>query len=94
MSNSWVLNTICGSHVCKLLHSLQKIKNLNKGDFELFDAYEESMQAEAVESRILKLPSKKVLKLKTCYYIPNIIRNIIRKKSQSCMREMARIRLF
>ena len=75
--DSWVLDTICDSQLCKSLQDLQKIKNLNKDDFELFGASGESIQAEAIGTKILKLPLKKVLKLKTCYYIPNIVRNII-----------------
>ena len=76
ISDSWILDSACGSHFCKLLQSLQEIKSLNKGDFELFGASGESIQAEAVGTKILKLSSGKVLKLKTCYYISNIIRNI------------------
>ena len=77
ISDSWVLDTACGSYFCKSLQDLQKIKSLNKGDFELFDASGESIQVEAVETKILKLPSDKVLKLKIYYYIPDIVRNII-----------------
>ena len=76
-SDSWVLDTARSSHLCKSLQGLQKIKNLNKGDFELFSASGESIQAEAIGIRILKLPSDKILELKTYYYIPNIVRNII-----------------
>ena len=65
------------SHLCKSLQGLQKIKSLNKDDFELFDASRESIQAEVIGIRDLKLSSDKILKLKTCYYIPNIVKNII-----------------
>ena len=71
------MDTICGSHLYKLLQDLQKIWNLNKDNFELFGASRESIQAEVVRIRILKLPSNKILELKTCYYILNIVRNII-----------------
>ena len=74
---TYSFHTACGSHLCKSLQDLQKIRNLNKGDFELFSASGESIQVEAVGTKVLKLPSKKILKLKTCYYIPNIIINII-----------------
>ena len=77
ISDSWILDTACGSHLCKLLQGLQEIKSLNKDDFKLFGASGESIQAEAVGTRILKLSSDKILKLKTCYYILNIVRNII-----------------
>ena len=60
-----------------MLQGLQEIRNLNKCDFELVDASGESIQAEAIGTRVLKLSSKKILKLKTYYYILNIDRNII-----------------
>ena len=76
-SDSWVLDTACSSHLCKMLQGLQKIKSLNKDDFELFDTIGESIQAKAIGNKILKLPLGKVLELKTYYYISNIVRNII-----------------
>ena len=77
ISDSQILDTAYGSHHCKLLQDLQKIKNLNKNAFELFGASGESIQTEAVKIRILKLPSGKILELKICYYIFNIVKNII-----------------
>ena len=62
----------------------------------LFDASEESIQTETVGTKLLKLPSDKVLELKDHYYVPNIVRNIIsilmlleqdfeiRRKDNSC----------
>ena len=43
----------------------------------LFGASEESIKAEAIGTILLKLPSNKILKLKDCYYMPNIVKNII-----------------
>ena len=77
ISNSWVLDTDCGFHICKSLQGLQKIKSLKKGDFKLYGAGGESIQAEAVGTNILKLPYGKILELTNCYYMPKIIRNII-----------------
>ena len=51
--------------------------SLNKDDFELFDASGESIQVEAIGANVLKLSSDKILELKTYYYIPNVVRNII-----------------
>ena len=39
----WILDTTCGSHLYKSLQELQKIKSLNKNNFELFGASEESI---------------------------------------------------
>ena len=43
----------------------------------LFSASGESIQVEVMGTKILKLPSDKILKLKICYYILDIVRNII-----------------
>ena len=77
ISNSWVLDTACGFHICKSLQGLQKIRSLRKGDFELYGAGGDSIQAEAVGTYILKFPSGKILELTNCYYMPKIIRNIV-----------------
>ena len=76
-SNSWVLDTACGHHICKSLQGLQNIRVLKEGDFGLYGAGGDSIQAEAVGTYILKLPSGKILELKDCYYMPKVIRNII-----------------
>ena len=76
-SDSWVLDTACGSHICKSLQGLQNIRVLKKGDFELYGAGGESIQAEVVGTYMLKLPSGKILELENYYYMPKIIRNII-----------------
>ena len=76
-SDSWVLDTACGSHICKSLQGLQNIRVLKKGDFELYGTGGESIQAEAVGTYMLKLPSEKILELENYYYMPKIIRNII-----------------
>ena len=57
ISNSWVLDTAYGFHICKSLQGLQKIRSLRKGDFELYGAGGESIQAKAVGTNILKFPS-------------------------------------
>ena len=60
----WVLDTAYDLYLCKSLQSLQEIKSLNKGDLELFGASGEFIKAEAMGTRILKLPLDKVLELK------------------------------
>ena len=53
-SDSWVLDTTCGSHICKLLQGLQNIRVFRNGDFELYDTGEKSIQVEAMGTYILK----------------------------------------
>ena len=77
VSNTWVLDTACGYHICKFLQGLHKLKVLKEGDFNLYGAGGDIIQAEAVGTYILKLPLGKVLELDNCYYMPKIIRNIV-----------------
>ena len=77
ISNSWVLDTACGHHICKSLHGPQNIRVLIEEDFELYGAGGESIQAEAIGNYISKLSSGKILELKDCYYMPKIIRHIV-----------------
>ena len=76
-SDIWVLDTTSGSHFCSSLLQLQNIKDLKRGNLELYSASEESISIEAVGTCILDLPSDKILELKDYYYMPKVIRNII-----------------
>ena len=76
-SDFWVLDTVFGSQIYKSLQGLQNIRVLKKGDFKLYIAEGESIQAEAVGTYMLKLSSEKILELENYYYIPKIIENII-----------------
>ena len=76
-SDSWVINTACGLHICNSLQWLHNIKNLKRGDLELYGASGESISAESVGTCMLDLPWDKILELKDYYYMPKIIRNII-----------------
>ena len=53
------------------------IRVLRKGNFELYDAGGESIQAEALGTYMLKSPFGKILELENYYYMAKIIRNII-----------------
>ena len=50
ISNSWILDTTCGTHICKSLWGLQKIRVSKKDDFELYGA--SSMTLEKSPSRL------------------------------------------
>ena len=75
--DSLVLDTVYRYHICKSLQGLHKVRRLKKGDFELYGTSRKTIYAEAIRTYILLLPLGKILELKDCYYIPNIIRNII-----------------
>ena len=54
ISNTWVLDTACGYHICKFLQGLHKLKVLKEGDFNLYGAGGDIIQAEAVSSYGIK----------------------------------------
>ena len=76
-NNAWVLDTACGSPICKSLQGLQRIRRLKKDEFKLFGASGETISAEAMGTYLLELSKGRTLELKFCYYMPNVIRNII-----------------
>ena len=76
-SNTWILDTVCGSHICNSLQQLQNIKGLKRGDLEFYDASGESISIVVVGTCMLDLLSDKILELKDSYYMLKIIKNII-----------------
>ena len=50
---------------------------MKKGNLELYGASRETIYAEAIGTYMMLFPLGKILKLKDCYYISNIVRNII-----------------
>ena len=66
-SNSWVLDTACGSHICNSLQGLNQIRNLKKSDFKLYGTSGEAIYAKAVDTYILLLPLDNMIKLEECY---------------------------
>ena len=50
---------------------------MKKGDFKLYGESSEAIYAKAMDTYILLLPLGNVIKLEECYYISNIVRNII-----------------
>ena len=64
MSNFWILDTTCSSHICKSLWRLQGIKSLKNDDFKLYGVGGETLHAEAIEIYLLKLHSKKDLRIR------------------------------
>ena len=50
---------------------------MKEGDFNLYGTSGDIIQAEAVGTYVLKLPSGKILELENCYYMPKVIRNIV-----------------
>ena len=76
-SNSWILDTDCGTYIYNSLQGLQNLRVLKKDDFELYDAGGESIQAKPIGTYLLKLPSRRMLELEDYYFMPKVVRNII-----------------
>ena len=76
-SDTWILDTVYGSHICNSLQQLQNIIGLKRGDLKLFDTSGESISAKTMGTCMLKSILDKTLELEEYYYMPKIIRNII-----------------
>ncbi|KAK8528242.1 hypothetical protein V6N12_074776 [Hibiscus sabdariffa] len=76
-STSWVLDTGCGSHICTSVQGLHMRRNLAKGDVDLRVGNGARVVALAVGTYVLSLPSRLVLNLENCYFVPSLTKNII-----------------
>ncbi|KAJ9544159.1 hypothetical protein OSB04_023866 [Centaurea solstitialis] len=74
---SWVIDTGSGKHICNHLQGFTRRKTLRKDRSNLRVGEGTPLIAEAVGSYSLSLPSGLVLELDNCYYIPNMIKNVL-----------------
>ncbi|KAJ9557822.1 hypothetical protein OSB04_012436 [Centaurea solstitialis] len=74
---SWVIDTGSGNHICNHLQRFTRRKTLRKDRSNLRVGEGTPLIAEAVGSYSLSLPSGLVLELDNCYYIPNMIKNVL-----------------
>ncbi|KAJ9539160.1 hypothetical protein OSB04_031893 [Centaurea solstitialis] len=74
---SWVIDTGSGNHICNHLQGFTRRKTLRKYRSNLRVGEGTPLIAEAVGSYSLSLPSGLVLELDNCYYIPNMIKNVL-----------------
>ena len=81
-SDSWVLDTGCGSHICVNVQSLRSSRSLAKGEVDLRVGNGERVVALAIGVYDLTFPSGLIFQLKNCYYVSAVSRNII---SVSCL---------
>ena len=81
-TDSWVLDTGSGAHICSNMQVLTKSRMLKKGEVELRVGNGARVAALAIGTVSLALPSGMILELNKCYYVPAISRNII---SISCL---------
>ena len=81
-SDSWVLDTGSGYHICINMQGLKKSRKLAKGEVDLRVGNRARVVALAVGIYTLSLPSGLILDLKDCYFVPALTKNII---SISCL---------
>ena len=81
-STPWVVDTGCGVHICTNLKGLSNSRTLEKGQVDLRVANGAKVAALAIGTYQLSLPSRMVIELNNCYYVPAINKNII---SVSCL---------
>ncbi|GAV64069.1 zf-CCHC domain-containing protein, partial [Cephalotus follicularis] len=76
-SSSWVLDTGCGTNLCNSLQGLRKVRKFRAGDLDLRLGNGSRIIAEAVGMCDVTLSNGYVLTLDPCYFISNVVRNII-----------------
>ena len=76
-NSTWVLDTGCGSHICNNVKGLVRSRKLNKDEVILRVGNRAKVTELAVGTYCLAMPSGKSIFLNNCYYVPNIIKNII-----------------
>ena len=76
-NSSWVFDTGCGAHICINLQGLRNSRSLMKGEVDLRVGNGARVAALAIGTYYLTLPSRLVLQLSNCYYVPTMSKNII-----------------
>ncbi|KAL0295897.1 UNVERIFIED_CONTAM: Retrovirus-related Pol polyprotein from transposon TNT 1-94 [Sesamum angustifolium] len=76
-SASWVMDTGCGAHICNELQVLQSCRKLSEDEVVLRLGDGKAVTTEAVGIINLVVSDHVRLELKDCYFVPNMIKNII-----------------
>ena len=75
--NSQILDIGCGSHICANVQGLKKSRDLLRDEVDLRVGNGAKVVVLAVGSYCLSLPSRLLLNLNNCYYVPSMNRNLI-----------------
>ena len=76
-SDSWVLDTGSGSHICTNVQGLKRSRILARGKVDLRVGNGAKVAALAIGTYELAFSSGLILSLEICYYVPAMSRNII-----------------
>ena len=77
---TWVLDTVCGSHICTNVQGLRDSRKLDRSEVDLHvgnGARVAAVATVAVGTYELVLPSGLIFILNNCYYVPSLSSNII-----------------
>ena len=75
-SNSWVLDTGCGTHIVNNVQGMRRSRLLNEGDLDLFVGNGARAAVKAIGTYDLILPNDFSITLDNCYFAPSITRNV------------------
>ncbi|KAJ9566645.1 hypothetical protein OSB04_002611 [Centaurea solstitialis] len=76
---SWVIDTGSGNHICNHLQGFTRRETFRKDRSNLRVGEGTPLIAKAVGSYSLSLPSGLVLELENCYYVPKMMKNVIKR---------------
>ncbi|GJW40719.1 retrotransposon protein, putative, ty1-copia subclass [Tanacetum coccineum] len=76
-SNTWIYDTVCGTHICNTIQRLRGYQKLNKGALDLYIGNGHNAVVEAIRSFELILPSGMILVLDNCHFPPSITKGIV-----------------
>ena len=76
-TNSWVLDTGCGTHICSNIQGLKEVREMKQGELDLHMGNGARVCVKAIGVYELLLPSGLYLQLKNCVYAPSLTKNIV-----------------
>jgi len=79
--NSWVFDTRLVAHICNTMQGMIRSRSIEKGEVNFRVRNNARVATLNVRTMQLHLPSRFILELNNCYFVPSLSRNII---SPSC----------
>ena len=80
--NSWVFDTGSVAHICNSMQGLIRSRGVARGEVDFRVGNKARVAALTVGTMQLQLPSRFIMELNNCYYVPSMSRNIL---SPSCL---------
>ena len=74
---NWIFDSGCGTHICTDVQDLRISRRLTLVEIDLRVGNGALVAILAVGTFVLEMPSRLVLKLSDCYYVPSLTMNII-----------------